>query len=181
MEEERVAKAEAKAAKAKAKALRPWFKKKRFWALGAVGLLIAVGAFSNQNATESIDLSSEPSSSQQQNAEDGNVVSSDQSAVSETKETPGQKNARESAESYLRYSAFSRVGLIKQLEFEKYSTADATYAVDSLSVNWNEQAANSAKSYLDYSSFSRQGLIDQLIFDGFTQEQATYGVDTTGL
>ena len=32
-------------------------------------------------------------------------------------------------------------GLIKQLVFEKYSTPDATWAVDRVTVNWNEQAA----------------------------------------
>jgi hypothetical protein len=67
------------------------------------------------------------------------------------------------------------------LEFEKFSSADATYAVDAVEVDWNEQAEKSAKSYLDSSSFSRQGLIDQLLFEGFTQAQATYGVGTTGL
>jgi hypothetical protein len=36
----KVARAEAKAAKAHAKELRPWFKKKRWWLAGAVGLLV---------------------------------------------------------------------------------------------------------------------------------------------
>jgi hypothetical protein len=71
--------------------------------------------------------------------------------------------------------------LISQLEFEGYSTEDATYAVDVVGADWFEQAAKSAESYLKYSSFSRQGLIDQLLFEGYTQEQAVYGVDQTGL
>ncbi len=96
-------------------------------------------------------------------------------------ETVSQKNAKNGAQSYLRFTSFSRTGLIRQLEFEKYSTADATYAVDSLNIDWNEQAAKSAKSYLKIMSFSRAGLIDQLIFEGFTQSQAEYGVGTTGL
>jgi len=79
------------------------------------------------------------------------------------------------------YTAFSRTGLIKQLEYEEYSTEDATWAVDRVTVDWNEQAAKSAKNYLDYSSFSRSGLIDQLIYEGFTPEQAEYGVSQTGL
>ena len=41
-----------------------------------------------------------------------------------------QENARESARSYLSLMAVSRQGLIDQLEFEGYSTADATYGVD---------------------------------------------------
>jgi hypothetical protein len=96
-------------------------------------------------------------------------------------ETVSQSNARETAADYLAYSAFSRTGLIEQLEFEGFSNADATYGVDAQNADWNEQAAKSAAEYLDFSSFSRSGLIDQLVFEGFTQEQAEYGVSTTGL
>jgi hypothetical protein len=67
------------------------------------------------------------------------------------------------------------------LEYEGYSTDDATWAVDSLNINWNEQAAKTAKDYLDYSSFSRSGLIDQLEYDGYTATQAEYGVSQAGL
>ena len=96
-------------------------------------------------------------------------------------ETVSQRNAKSSAQSYLRLLSFSRAGLIRQLEFEKYSTADATYGVDALNVDWNAQAAKSAKDYLKTMAFSRAGLVDQLIFEGFTQAQAEYGVGTTGL
>jgi hypothetical protein len=96
-------------------------------------------------------------------------------------ETAGQKNARRSAEDYLDTQSFSRSGLIKQLKFEGYSTEDATYGVDTVSPDWNEQAAKHAADYLDTQSFSRSGLIDQLKFEGFTAEQAAYGVSKTGL
>ena len=92
-----------------------------------------------------------------------------------------QQNAVRSAESYLSFTAFSRSGLIGQLEFEGYSTHDATAAVDSLDIDYDEQAAKAAKNYLDLMGFSRSGLIDQLVFEGYTREQATYGVDQTGL
>ena len=95
--------------------------------------------------------------------------------------TAGQRNAVRSASDYLDYTAFSRQGLIEQLEFEDYSTEDATFAVDYISPDWNEQAAKSAEIYLDYSAFSRQGLIDQLMFEGYTRAQAEYGVDQAGL
>ena len=87
----------------------------------------------------------------------------------------------EQAEDYLEYTAFSRTGLIDQLEFEGFSNADATAAVDTITVDWNEQAAASAENYLDFSSSSRSELIDQLVFEGFTAEQGEYGVDQTGL
>lgn len=94
--------------------------------------------------------------------------------------TMGQKNALGSVESYLSFMAFSRSGLIEQLEYEGYSTEDATFAADHCGADWNEQAAKSAQSYLDTMSFSRQGLIDQLLYEGFTQEQAEYGVTAVG-
>ena len=92
----------------------------------------------------------------------------------------GQLNAIGSAKSYLDYTAFSRTGLIKQLEFEGFSTEDATFAVDNVDVDWMEQAAKAAQNYLDFSSFSKQGLIDQLEFEGFTSDQAAYGVSAVG-
>ena len=95
--------------------------------------------------------------------------------------TASENNARSMAQDYLATSAFSRSGLIDQLKYEGFSTQDATSAVDSLNVDWNQQAAKMAKQYLDTSAFSRSGLIEQLEFEGFTQAQAEFGVSTTGL
>jgi len=95
--------------------------------------------------------------------------------------TRSEENAIRKAEQYLDFSAFSRSGLIDQLEFEGFTNAEATLAVDYLDVDWNEQAWLKAEEYLDYSAFSRSGLIDQLEFEGFTRAQATYGVDKAGL
>lgn len=94
--------------------------------------------------------------------------------------TNGQKNALDRAKSYLRYSAFSREGLIGQLEFEDFSHQDAVYAVDHCGANWNEQALKKAKDYLEYSAFSKTGLQKQLEFEKFTSEQASYGVKNCG-
>lgn len=95
--------------------------------------------------------------------------------------TVSQKNAQRKADDYLSFTAFSHSGLIKQLEFDKFSTADATWAVDHVTVDWNEQAAKKAKDYLDFTSFSHAGLVDQLAFDGFTPAQAEFGVSKAGL
>jgi hypothetical protein len=62
-------------------------------------------------------------------------------------------------------SGFSRDGLIKQLEFEKFSNEDAIYALDNINTDWNKQAERKAKSYLDMSGFSRDSLIKQLEFE----------------
>lgn len=94
--------------------------------------------------------------------------------------TTSQRNAVRKANDYLDVLAFSKSGLVSQLEYNGYSTADATYAVNSISVNWNEQAAKKAKSYLDVMAFSRSGLIEQLEYNGFTRAQAEYGVSKVG-
>lgn len=96
--------------------------------------------------------------------------------TAEPKVTKGEKNALDSALSYLDYSAFSKSGLKDQLEYEGYTESEIEYAVENCGANWKEQAALMAQEYLDYSSFSRQELIDQLEFEGFTSEQAEYGV-----
>lgn len=89
----------------------------------------------------------------------------------------GQRNAVRSAQQYIDMTAFSRSGLIEQLEYEDFSTEDATYAVDSLNVDWNKQAALSAEQYLEMTSFSLSGLIEQLEYEGFTSAQAAYGAN----
>jgi hypothetical protein len=100
--------------------------------------------------------------------------------------TGTQKNAVRSAESYLSLTGFSRAGLIGQLSSpygDGYNVADATAAVDSLSVDWNAQAVRSANQYLGMTGFSCQGLIDQLSSDAgdkYTVGQATYGAQQAG-
>lgn len=94
--------------------------------------------------------------------------------------TTGQKNALNSAKQYLSIMAFSYKGLVKQLEYEGYSNAEATYGVKNCEANWNEQASKMAKEYLDTMPFSRSRLIDQLKYSGFTQEQAEYGAKAVG-
>lgn len=95
--------------------------------------------------------------------------------------TVSQKNALSKAKDYLAYAPFSYTGLISQLEYEQFSTEDATYAADNCGADWMAQAAKKAADYMNYSSFSRGSLIDQLEYDGFTEEQAEHGADSVGL
>ena len=170
----------------KAQEKRPWYKKKRF--LIPIGLVVVFSFAANLGGGESAptdsDVAETVTESNETEADDSQESASDSSSTQEEIETDSfttsQANAIESAESYLRFSSFSRSGLIDQLEFEGFSNADATYAVDKVDPDWFEQAAKSAKSYLDFSSFSRQGLIDQLEFEGFTTEEAIYGVEQNG-
>jgi hypothetical protein len=96
--------------------------------------------------------------------------------------TPGQREALESAKSYLSFGSFSRAGLIGQLTSkygDGFSRAEAVWAVNHAHANWNAEAVEAAKSYLKTGSFSRANLIHQLespYGDHFTHAQAVYGV-----
>lgn len=95
--------------------------------------------------------------------------------------TQGMFNALHAARNYLNIAAFSRRELIDQLESDKYTPFEATYAADNCGADWKEQAAKRAKVYLSVMPDSRAGLIEQLEFDGFTREQAVYAADQNGL
>lgn len=97
-------------------------------------------------------------------------------------ETPtmGELNALSKAYDYLDYMAFSKSGLVEQLEYEGFSNKEAKYGADHCGADWKEQAAKKAKEYMDYDSFSKQGLIDQLLYEGFTQGQAEHGASAVG-
>ena len=94
--------------------------------------------------------------------------------------TSGEQRAVQRARSYLDTMAFSREGLIDQLEYEGFSHSEAIYGADNAGADWNEQAALKAKEYLGTMAFSRAGLIDQLEYEGFTSDQAEYGVSRCG-
>lgn len=177
-----------------AKAKKPWYKKKLWWAAAAVVVIIAASASagggdepskatpsvaSDSNTTKSDEPAAEeePAPEEEPVAEEEPVEETEPAAAEEPELTAGQENAIGSAEDYLAFAAFSRSGLIEQLEFEGFSAKDATFAVMHIEVDWNEQAAKSAKEYLDMSSFSRSALIEQLVFEGFTRSQAEYGVN----
>jgi hypothetical protein len=161
--------------------------------ISSAWLLIFVFAFLNQSTSE--EIANAPQVSEIQSAEpdttpseagsttEEEVLIEDEIPTAEVEqltETLGQSNARRQAETYLNFSAFSRKGLIEQLEFEGFSNEDATYGVESLGANWREQAAKKAREYLDFGGFSRQSLIEQLEFEGFTPAQAAYGADAVG-
>ena len=61
------------------------------------------------------------------------------------------------------------------MEFEGFLTDAATVAVDSLPIDWYEQAAKKAKDYIEFSAFSHSGLVDQLEFEGFSPDEAGHG------
>ena len=111
---------------------------------------------------------------------DNSVPPTSETTPPASEATQGQRNALNSAKSYLGIMAFSYDGLIKQLEYEKYTHDDAVYAADHCGADWSSQAGKKAKSYLEIMPFSHAGLIKQLEFDEFTHEQAVCGVEQCG-
>ena len=89
-------------------------------------------------------------------------------------------SAVQTAKEYLSYNAFSREGLVEQLEFEGYSHSEAQRAVDRLNVDWKEQALLKATDYLESTAFSYSGLVEQLEYEGFSHTEAVYGADYCG-
>lgn len=168
------------------------------WIIIVIIILAVIGAVAggnNNNGSDTAPVSSNKDlpeiNTEDTDEKESEPVNQDDSATTEettAEDTPdaepsltmGQKNALSKAGDYLAISGFSHDGLISQLEFEGFSTEEATYAADNCGADWNEQAAKKAQEYLDVSSFSRSGLIDQLKFEGFTDEQAEYGVTAVG-
>lgn len=127
--------------------------------------------FTNFSVTAVEETSSEESSAPSSDA------TSEPSAPTVTGSS-SQQEALSTAERYLSVMAFSHEGLVGQLEFEGFTTEDATWAADNCGADWNEQAVKKAENYIDTMPFSYTGLIEQLEYEGFTTEQATHGVDS---
>ncbi|BBY64721.1 Ltp family lipoprotein [Mycolicibacterium helvum] len=151
-------------------------------AVGAVVVLLIVGAIVG-GGDDTNKGTAAPTSSTANAAASEPPSPSAQTTTTEPAdtETASQRNAMRKAQDYLDMKGFSRSGLITQLEFEGFSTSDATYAADHITVDWNEQATRAGKTYLEMSGFSRAGLAGQLEQgDGFTPEQAAYGAEHAG-
>lgn len=122
-----------------------------------------------------------PSSTDSSGASSTEEIPVESSQVPGAKETVSQANALKAAKNYLSFTAFSKKGLIEQLEFDGYEKADCIYASDAIKADWNAQAAKAGENYLSFTAFSKNGLIEQLEFDGYTKEQARYGATANGL
>lgn len=96
-----------------------------------------------------------------------------------------QELAKAAAEQYLATMPFSKAGLIEQLSSDagsQFDKADAVAAVETLEVDWKEQAAKAGQNYLETMPMSCDALIEQLSSeagDKYTKEQATYGANQT--
>lgn len=154
---------------------KPLYQRTWFIVLAVLFSISLIGSALGGDDTNT-SVNNDPPVNEPVNNVDDEVIDNDNNEVIDN-ETTSQKNAVKQAQNYLKFMAFSRQGLINQLEFEKYSTEDATYAVDKLNVDYNEQAVSKADAYLKTMAFSKVGLKTQLEFEGFTSTEADYGVE----
>lgn len=142
---------------------------------------VSNGDINNNTIKNSNDNKQSDNNYQNQGKTNDDLKSNENDVDNNSNVSVSKQNALKVAKSYLDIGGFSRSGLIKQLEYEKFINDDSVYAVDNCGADWNEQAFKSAKSYLEMSGFSKEGLIKQLEYEGFTHEEAVYGVTQTGL
>ena len=93
---------------------KPFYKRKWFIALA---ILMLIGAFASD------------SESSETKTEKKVVTTTEANTPAAPNETVSESNARKSAASYLKSSAFSRSGLMTQLLYEGFTEAQASYGV----------------------------------------------------
>jgi len=90
------------------------------------------------------------------------------------------EQARVTAHEYLVVVAFSRDGLINQMQIADGFPPDVSAeAVDALDVDWNEQALRAATQHLEGEPMTRDELVRLLTseFGQYTIAQAEYAAD----
>lgn len=107
--------------------------------------------------------------------------SGSQSGSQHAAATENQQKALDKANEYVDTLPLSRKGLIKQLEYDGYTTDVATYAADNCSANWNKEAKEMAEQYMDSTTYTYKDMVQQLETEGFTKEQAKFGAKAVGL
>ena len=95
--------------------------------------------------------------------------------------TENQQKALDKANEYVDTLPLSHDGLIKQLEYDGYTTDVATYAADNCSANWNKEAKEMAEQYMDSTTYTYKDMVQQLETEGFTKDQAKFGAKAVGL
>lgn len=95
--------------------------------------------------------------------------------------TENQQKALDKANEYVDTLPLSHDGLIKQLEYDGYTTDVATYAADNCSANWNKEAKEMAEQYMDSTTYTYKDMVQQLEAEGFTKKQAKFGAKAVGL
>ena len=88
-----------------------------------------------------------------------------------------QVQAIQTAKDYLDTMHLSQTELSQMLSVENIDSEDAKFALEYLSIDWNQEARTKAKEYCKHKiGFSKEKLKAQLLFDHFTEEEADFAV-----
>lgn len=102
--------------------------------------------------------------------------SDDQPKSAEVKTTTEKDKVAAMASQYLIDNAYSEKELAAQLQRDGYPEKKVIAAIQTLNIDWNEQAVKAAETVLIDNGYSEKGLIEQLQYYHFTKEQAVYAV-----
>ena len=132
------------------KAQKPFYKRWWFWLLavviligGCTKLVSTPAETTTATETAAVDTTTEVTVATVAEETVANTQAVDTQAVTDTASV-GEKTALRKAHDYLNYTAFSYTGLIGQLEYEGFTTEEATRAADNCGADWNELAVKKA-------------------------------------
>lgn len=134
---------------------------------------------SSKVSSESIENSSADTKKMSENS----VSTGKESSSEETTKPPleslneNQVQAIQTAKDYLDTMHLSQTELLQMLSVENIDSEDAKFALEYLSIDWNQEARKKAKEYCKHKiGFSKEKLKAQLLFDHFTEEEADFAV-----
>ena len=134
---------------------------------------------SSKVSSESIENSSADTKKMSENS----VSTGKESSSEETTKPPleslneNQVQAIQTAKDYLDTMHLSQTELLQMLSVENIDSEDAKFALEYLSIDWNQEARKKAKEYCKHKiGFSKEKLKAQLLFDHFTEEEANFAV-----
>ena len=164
---------------------------RNFTRLTAIFLLFFIMSCTKQNQEgNTVESSSKVSSESIENSSadtkkmsENSVSTGKESSSEETTKPPleslneNQVQAIQTAKDYLDTMHLSQTELLQMLSVENIDSEDAKFALEYLSIDWNQEARKKAKEYCKHKiGFSKEKLKAQLLFDHFTEEEADFAV-----
>ena len=164
---------------------------KYFTRLTAIFLLFIMMSCTKQNQEGNTVESSSKVSSESMESSSGDSKEMSKNSVSTGKESSkeettkpplgglneNQVQAIQTAKDYLDTMYLSQTELLQMLSVENIDSEDAKFALEYLSIDWNQEARKKAKEYCKHKiGFSKEKLKAQLLFDHFTEEEADFAV-----
>ena len=85
------------------------------------------------------------------------------------------------AREFIQEKAYSRRGLINALKVSGYTSINAIFAADNISVDWSAQAVRAVKEYRQKANLSKANLKNVLVRDGFSDQDIEYALKECGI